>query len=283
MTLPAGLFRQPAGRAGPGARPKAAKPAASRALVVLSTCIALSGLLLAVFPPIDITSSDLALQRHNFVFAKISEIVFIREMHKESLKHMPVADCALDRRSTSVRPRPVSILSPHRAIFVLSSFGIGALIHAHSTRGDQGAHRPASTLLMKRREGLQQVAWPRRRRRRCRARPWRIGCRGRASVLRRVFLADGALGVPRGAALAAFLSIDRILVGAHYFSRHCCRLAGRAVRDRLPGAVSSRAPRPIGRSIWRAGEGARRFLYDRRTIIAPLASCESRSNPSNVI
>lgn len=230
--------------------------------MVISGYFVIASLLLFFYPIIDTNISSLAFDGSKFVFAKNASIKFFREIHKDFLKYiLPLM--LLLTVLYSIWPRPLRILAPHRTVFVLASFGIGALILVHALKVLIGRARPHDTLIF----GGDREFTP----------VWQIadmcgascsfpsGEAAAAAALlsfivyfspgnRRAFLATV---VP----LAIFLSVNRILVGAHFFSDVVLAwLIVFFVTVRLWRYIEPRAA-AIDARVRRVGEGARRFIY----------------------
>jgi membrane-associated phospholipid phosphatase len=158
------------------------------------------------------------------------------------------------------------ILSPHRAIFVLASFGIGSLIVVHALKVVIGRARPSDTLMF---SGDKEFSPA-----------WQVVdmCGASCSFPSGEAAAAAALlsfvvyfsGRTRLAFLAAILplamvlSANRVLVGAHFFSDVVLAwLMVFFVSVSLWRYIEPRGAE-IDARVRQAGEGARRYLYGDR-------------------
>jgi lipid A 4'-phosphatase len=235
---------------------------ADRLLLVISGYFVILNLVLFLYPTIDTAVSSLAFNGDKFVFAKNASIKFLREVHKDFLRCiLPLTLLLL--ALYAIWPRPLRTLAPHRALFVLASFGIGSLVVVHALKLLVGRARPHDILLF----GGDKEFTP----------VWQMvdmcgascsfpsGEAAAAAALLSfiVYFSPGnrwaflAMVFP----LAVFLSANRVLVGAHFFSDVV--LAGLIVffvTVTLWRYIEPRAD-VIDARVRRAGEGARRLIY----------------------
>jgi len=239
----------------------------SRILSVISSYFVIASLILFSFPVFDVAVSQLAFTGSKFVFAKNELVSTLRELHKSSIGWVVVA-AIVSLGVYALWPKRLNLLAAHRAVYVLASFFIGALILVHSLKTLIGRARPSDTLLF----GGDKDFTP----------AWQIAdmCGASCSFPSGESAAAAAAlsfivyfsGKARWAFLAAvlpvalLLSANRILVGAHYLSDVV--LAWLMVLFVLVGLWRYIEPRAkaIDARVRLAGEGARRFLYGRRAI-----------------
>lgn len=233
-----------------------------RLLLIISGCFVILNLVLFLYPAIDTAVSSLAFNGDKFVFAKNEFVRSLREIHQDVLRYilpMMLPSIVL----YSIWPRPLRILAPHRALFVLASFGIGSLAVVHTLKVLIGRARPSDTSLF----GGDKEFSP----------AWQLvdmcgascsfpsGEAAAAAALlsfvvyfpRRTRWAFLAAIVP----LATVLSANRVLVGAHFFSDVALAwLMVFFVTVCLWRYIEPRAA-VFDARVRRAGEGARRFIY----------------------
>lgn len=239
----------------------------SRLLVLISNAFVMASLVLFAFPVIDVTLSSLAFDGTNFVVSKIEFIRELREFHKDSLAYiLPLTILSIFVYALYQRKLPM--LAPHRALFVLGSFGIGALILVHSLKALLGRARPHDTLLFGGDKGFTPV--------------WQIAdmcgascsfpsgeSAAAAALLSFVVYASPGMRRPFLATvlpLAVFLSLNRMLVGAHFFSDVLLAwLMVLFVMVSLWRYIEPRAA-TIDQWVWQAGERTRKVLHRGRAI-----------------
>lgn len=239
----------------------------TRPLVLISSAFVIASLVLFAFPVIDVTLSSLAFDGSNFVVAKIAFIRELREFHKNSLFYiLPLT--LLSIVVYALWPRRLRMLAPHRALFVLGSFGIGALVLVHVLKAIIGRARPHDTLLF----GGDMDFTP----------VWQISnmcgasCsfpsgESAAAAALLSFIVYASPGMRRPfltvvLPLAVFLSVNRMLVGAHFFSD--VLLAWLMVLFVMVVLWRYIEPRAaiIDARVWQAGERARKFLHGDRAL-----------------
>lgn len=233
-----------------------------RNLTILGLAFVLLSSVLSFYPEIDMETSTLVSSANDFPLADVAFLKSARDMHRGSLGYV-LAMTLLSIVVYALSPRLLPVLSPHRALLVLASFGIGALVLVHSLKVLVGRARPHDVMQF----GGGKVFTP----------LWQFsdmcssscsfpsGESAAAAALLSFFVyfsqrrrwAFMAAIVP----VAAFLSMNRIMFGAHFLSDVV--LAWVMVLFVVVGLWRCIEPHAaaIDARVRLAGDGARRLIF----------------------